>query len=115
VAVVPSHHSLLTVLTQGAGAQQPGTYANAALVVQPRHAVLAPALSLSDQKQAPLEQIKARTATHLARERLQTIDVALHRAMTPGQGHTGSDRVIVVAPPFREPLQGRERTLHLPG
>ena len=104
MAVVPSHHSLLTVLTQGAGAQQPGKYANAALVVQPRHAVLAPALSLRGQKKAPLEQIKARTAKHLALERLQTIAVALPRAMTPGQGHTGSDRGIVVAQPFRKPL-----------
>jgi hypothetical protein len=84
VAVVPSHHSLLTVLTLGAGPQQPGTYANAALVVQLRHAVLAPALSLCGQKKAPLEQIKARTAKHLALERLQTIDVALDRAITPG-------------------------------
>ena len=114
MAVVPSHHALLTVLTQGASAQQPGTYANAALVVQPRHAVLAPALSLGGQKKAPLEQIKARTATHLALERLHTMDVALHRAMTPGQSHTGADRVIVVAQPFREPLQGRQRTLRRP-
>jgi hypothetical protein len=35
--------------------------------------------------------------------------------MTPGQGHTSFDRVIVVAQPFRKLLQGRERTLRRPG
>ena len=50
-------------------------------------------------------------AKHLAFERLQPMDVALHRAMTPGQGDTSFDRVVVVAPPFCKPLQ-REQGTH---
>lgn len=41
--------------------------------------------------------------------------MALHRAVTPGQGETGFDRVIVVAQPFSKPLQGRKGTLRRPG
>jgi len=44
--------------------------------------VLAP--FLRGQQKAALEQIEAGTAKHLALERLQTIDVALDRAITPG-------------------------------
>ena len=80
-AVVVSHHSPPTVQTQGAGAQQPSTYANAAWRGSSRDAVLARALSLCGQQKAPLEPIEAGTATHLALERLQAIDVAFHRAM----------------------------------
>jgi hypothetical protein len=71
----------------------------------PSDAVPALALSLCSQHQAPLEQIETGTAKHLAFECLQTLDMALHRAMTPGQGDTSFDRVVVVAPPFRKPLQ----------
>jgi hypothetical protein len=45
----------------------------------PRDAAPALALSLCSQHQAPLEQIEIGTAKHLAFERLQPIDVALHR------------------------------------
>jgi hypothetical protein len=64
--------------------------------------------------QAPLEPLEAGMAKHLARERFQAIDRALHRAMTPGQGDPSFDGVVVVAQPFRKPLQGREGTLRCP-
>jgi hypothetical protein len=41
---------------------------------------------LRGQKKAPLEQIEARTAKHLAFEHFQAIHVALHRAIAPAQG-----------------------------
>jgi hypothetical protein len=66
------------------GAQQPCRQANAMLMVEPRASVAAIILALRGQQKAPLEQIEARTAKHLAFEHFQAIHVALHRAITPG-------------------------------
>jgi hypothetical protein len=84
MAVISSHHSPPTVQTQEAGTQQPSTYASAALRGSPRDTVPALARSLCGQHEAALEQIKAGTAKHLALERFQAINMALHRAVTPG-------------------------------
>jgi hypothetical protein len=43
------------------------------------------------------------------------MNLALHGAVTPGQGASGFDGLIVVTPPFRNPLQGPEGTLRRPG
>ena len=103
------------VQTQGADTQPPSTSAHAALRGSSRGAVLARALSLCGQHKALLEQIEARTAKHLALEQLQAIDVAFHRAGTPGQADTGFDDVVIVAQPFRKPLQGYQGTRRRPG
>jgi hypothetical protein len=51
----------------------------------------------------------------LALEHFQAIDVALHRAGTPGDGHPSVDRLIVVAQPLGTPLQGRHAAFGRPG
>ena len=61
-----------------------------------------------------LEQIEFGTAKHLVLEHFQAIHVALHRAITPGQGAPVFDRVIVVAQPFGKPLEGYVGTLRRP-
>lgn len=73
------------------------------------------ALSVRRQEKALLEPIACGPATHLAREHVQAGDMTLHRAGTPGQAHPGSERLIVVAPPLRTPLQGHEGTCRRPG
>ena len=114
VAVISSHHSPPTVQTREAGTQQPSKYANAALRGSPRDTIPALALSLCGQHEAALEQIEAGTAKHLALERFQAINVALHRAITPGQRHAGFDGVIIVAQALRKPLQRHDGTLGRP-
>jgi len=85
------------------------------LMVEPSDSVAAIAPSLRRQEKALLEQSEFGTAKHLALEHFQAIHLALHRAVTPGQGDPGFDRVIVVAQPFCKPLQGHEGTLRRPG
>ena len=63
-------------------------------------------LSSRSQEQARLEHSEFGTAKHLALAPFQALPVALHRAMTPGPGAPGFDRVIVVAQPFGKPLSG---------
>ena len=53
-------------------------------IVWPPYSVSVLAPFLRGQQKAALEQIEAGTAKHLALERLQTIDVALDRTITPG-------------------------------
>jgi hypothetical protein len=84
-------------------------------MVAPRESVAAIVPSLRRQEKALLEQIEFGTATPLALEHFQAINVALHRAGTPGPGDPGFDRVIVVAQPLRKPLQGRDGALRRPG
>src|SRR5262245_17191308 len=92
-------------------AQQPSQNTTATLMEWPPSSVSILASSSRGSHRAPLEPLEGGTAKHLARERLQAIDGALHSAMTPGQGDPSFDGVVVVAQPFRKPLQGRERTL----
>jgi hypothetical protein len=49
---------------------------------------------------------RSRLAKHLACEHLHAVHLALHRAVTPGQGDLGVDGLIVIAAPLRTPLQG---------
>ncbi len=109
------HPAPLRNSTRPHGAQRPCKHANAVLMVEPHDSVAAIVPALRSQEKALLEQIEIGTATHLALECVQAIHVALYRAMTPGQGDPGFDRIIVVAPPFRKPLQGHEGTLRCPG
>jgi hypothetical protein len=85
------------------------------LMVEPRASVAAIIPVLRRQEKALLEQIEFGTATHLALQHLEAVDVAFDRAVTPGQGDPGFDGVIVIADPLRTPLQGHERTLRRPG
>ena len=78
--------------------------ANAVLMVEPRASVAAIIPVLRRQEKALLEQIEFGTAKHLALQHLEAVDVAFDRAVTPGQGDPGFDRVIVVAQPFGKPL-----------
>jgi hypothetical protein len=83
--------------------------------VEPRNAVPTLASALCGQHKAALEELEAGTATHLTLERFHTIHVALHRAVTPGECHASVDRVIIVAPPFRKPLQRYQGTFRRAG
>jgi hypothetical protein len=56
------------------------------------------------------EQIEVRPTIHLAFQHFQAIDMALHRAARPGQGHPGCDGGIVVAEPTRKASYGFQRT-----
>jgi hypothetical protein len=85
------------------------------LVVDPSDSVAAIVPSLRSQDKALLEQIEFGTAKHLALEHFQAIHMALHRAVTPGQGDPSFDRVLVVAQPLRKPLQEHEGILRRPG
>src|SRR4029434_985425 len=97
------------------GAQRPCRSANVTLWVEPRASVAAIILVLSRQEKALLEQIKFGTAKHLAFEHLQAVNLALYRAVTPGQGDPGFDGLIVITDPLRKPLQGCEGTIRRPG
>jgi hypothetical protein len=57
------------------------------------------------EQEAPAEEIEARSATHLALQHLQAIDVPLDRAGPPRQGHPGFDRRRVALEPFCYALQ----------
>jgi hypothetical protein len=70
---------------------------------------------LRRQEQALLEQIACGTATQLALQPREAVDVAFDRAITPGQGHASLNGVIVLAQAFRNPRQGHEGTLRRPG
>jgi len=62
----------------------------------------------------PVQQIEMRTAKHLALAHLQAIDLALHRPMTPRQGHPSLHGLIVVTKPWGEALKRSQRTLDRP-
>src|SRR5207244_1126757 len=47
-------------------------------------------------QEAVPQEIEVGAAKHLPLQHFETIDMALHRATTPGQGHPGFDRRIVV-------------------
>jgi hypothetical protein len=66
------------------GAQRRCRYANAILMVEPRTSVAAIIPVLRRQEKALLEQIEFGPAKHLAFEHFQAINVAFHRALTPG-------------------------------
>lgn len=85
------------------------------LTVEPGDAVPAIASSLRRQQKTPLEQIEFRPAKHLALQHLEAVDVAFDWAITPAQGDSGFDGVIVIAQSFGKPLQGHEGTLRCPG
>jgi hypothetical protein len=51
-----------------------------------------------------------RAAKHLALEHFEAVDMPLHRATTPRQGHPSFDRVIVLRQPFGKPLEGFQGT-----
>src|SRR5262249_30865581 len=61
-------------------------------------------------QEAAAEEIEARAAKHVAFQHLQPVDVPLDRAGTPGQGHPGFDRLIVLLEPARKALEGLQRT-----
>ena len=61
-------------------------------------------------QEAAAEEIEVRAAKHLAFHHFQAVDVPLDRAGTPGQGHPGFDRGIVLAEPTGKALQGLQRT-----
>ena len=109
------HPSPLRGSTRLYRAQRPCRYANAMLMVEPRASVAAIIPALRRQENALLEQIELGTAKHLAFEHLQAVNLALHRAGTPGQGDPGFDGLIVIADPLRTPLQGCEGNLRRPG
>jgi len=85
------------------------------LMVEPRASVAASIPVLHRQEKALLEQIEFGTAKHLAFAPLQAVNLALHRAVTPGQGDPGFDGLIVITDPLRKPLQGCEGTVRRPG
>jgi hypothetical protein len=97
------------------GAQRPCRDANAVLVVEPRASVAAIIPVLRRQEKALLQPIEFGPATHLAFEHRQAVNLALHRAVTPGQGDPGFDGLIVIAAPLRKPRQGCEGTVRRPG
>src|SRR5262249_44175328 len=70
---------------------------------------LCPPLSGS-QQEATAEQREACAPKHLAFHHFEAVDVPLDRAGTPGQGDPSFDRLIVVAQPLGEALQGLQRT-----
>jgi hypothetical protein len=55
-------------------------------------------------QEAAAQEVKARSAKHLALQHLQAIDMALHRACTPGQCHARFDRVVVLIQPLGKTL-----------
>src|SRR5262249_18303678 len=62
------------------------------------------------QHEATAEEIEARPAKHLTFEHLEAIDMPLHGAARPGQGHAGFDGGIVVAEPTRKASYGLQHT-----
>ena len=63
------------------------------------------------QQEAAAEEIEPRPSKHLAFQHLEAIDVSLHGARTPGQGHPGFDRRIVVPQPLGKAPKHPKRTL----
>jgi hypothetical protein len=62
------------------------------------------------QHEAAAEEIETRSPKHLALQHLQTVDVSLDRAATPGQRHPGFDRRIILVESGSKALQGLQRT-----
>jgi hypothetical protein len=60
------------------------------------------------QEEALGQQNELRSATHLALEHLQAIDVPFDGALTPGQRHPSLDAGIVLTQSFGKALEGRE-------
>jgi hypothetical protein len=56
------------------------------------------------------QEIEARPAKHLALEHFQTIDLALHRPVTPAQREPRFDGGIVLTEPLGKPLDGPHGT-----
>ena len=54
--------------------------------------------------EAAAEEIEPRPAKHLTFQHFEAIDMPLDRAGTPGQRHTGFDRLVVLIQPFRKAL-----------
>ena len=63
------------------------------------------------QHEAVAEEIEACAAKHLALHHLQAIDMAFHRARTPGPCHARFDRVVVLIQPRGEAAYGLERVV----
>jgi hypothetical protein len=63
------------------------------------------------EQEAAAEEIESCPSKHLAFQHLEAIDVALHGARTPGQGHPGFDCRIVVPQPLGKALKHPQRTL----
>jgi hypothetical protein len=65
----------------------------------------------SRQKKASRQQIKPRSAKHLAFEQLQAVALAFDRALTPGPGDGGLDGGQVRPEPSGETPEGRQGAL----
>ena len=63
------------------------------------------------EQETAAEEIKACPSKHLAFQHLEAIHVSLHGARTPGQGHPGLDRRIVVPQPLGKAPKHPQRTL----
>jgi hypothetical protein len=63
------------------------------------------------QREAPLEQIEASSAKHLALEHFQARDLPLHWSTTPGQRDPSFDRVVIIAESFGKTLPGSHGTV----
>lgn len=81
---------------------------------EPHDSVAAIIRALRRPEKARLEQIELSTATQLAFEPLQAIDLAFHRPMTPRQGHPSLHRFIVFTKLCGEALKHSQRTRDCP-
>ena len=59
------------------------------------------------QQEATAEEIEVRPAKHLAFQHLETVNVPLDWTGTPGEGHPGFDRRVVLIQSCGEATQGR--------
>ena len=108
----PSYCSLN--LTQAAWPPPPSAHAETTLRTWPQGTACTLAPSLRSEQKAPLEPIQAGTATPLALEHLQAMNVALHWAIAPASCQASFDGVVVVAQSFRKALQGHEGAIRRP-